>query len=102
VLQEAYEGVDLYCFWLADDFSTGPHPIRVGDTKHIYSYENGTEPPISSNWTSPFMGKSVEDCVAFLKSAPDDSCVDRYHFVVLGEDFKKRSLVTVYRIGDAF
>jgi hypothetical protein len=40
--------------------------------------------------------------VAFLKTAPDNSvvCVDHHHFVVVGGDFRKRGLVTVYRIGD--
>jgi hypothetical protein len=27
-------------------------------------------------------------------------CVDRHHFVVLGDDFMKRRLATVYKIGD--
>jgi hypothetical protein len=102
VLQEAYEGIEEYCFWLADDFSKAPRPIRIGDTTQIYSYEMETEPPIPSNWTCSFKGKSVSDRVAFLKSAPDNSCVDRYHIVVLGEGFEKRRLVVVYKIGDRF
>jgi hypothetical protein len=44
----------------------------------------------------------VQDCVAFLEKAPDSSmvCVDHCHFVVLGDDFEKRGLVTIWRIGD--
>jgi hypothetical protein len=40
--------------------------------------------------------------MTFLKTAPDSSivCVDYHHFVVLGDDFKKRGLATICKIGD--
>jgi hypothetical protein len=42
----------------------------------------------------------VQDAAAFLKYVPDDARVDYHHFGILGEDFKKRRLITIYRIGD--
>ena len=38
--------------------------------------------------------------VAFMKTLPEDRYIDYHYFAVLGEDFTKRKMVTIYRIGD--
>ena len=35
-----------------------------------------------------------------MKNLPVDRYIDYHHFVVLNEDFTKRKLMTIYRIGD--
>ncbi|PVI03234.1 hypothetical protein DM02DRAFT_726707 [Periconia macrospinosa] len=99
ILQDAYDGstVNCYMFWLADTFTTAPRLIQDGEVTY---YSSATKPPIPEDWSSPFKGKSPEDAAAFLKTAPDDVCVDRHHFAVLGEDYEKKGLVALYRIGD--
>jgi hypothetical protein len=99
VIQEAYDGstAENYIFWLADNFATAPRRTQEGDATYVNS---ATEPPIPKDWVSPFKGKTAEDAAAFLKTAPEDLSVDWHHFAVLGEDFEKRRLVTLYRIGD--
>jgi hypothetical protein len=62
--------------------------------------EDGTKPPVAEDWHSPFHEKSIEDVVAFMKTLPDDCYVDYDYFAVLDEDFTKRRMVTIYRIGD--
>lgn len=99
IIQEAYDGstVDNYMFWLADTFATAPRRTQEGDATYV---DSATEPPIPKDWTSPFKGKTAEDAAAFLRTAPDDLCVDWHHFAVLGEDYRKRGFVTLFRIGD--
>ena len=53
-----------------------------------------------TDWTSPFKGKTAQDVLAFMKTLPEDRNIDYHHFCVLGEDYTKRKLVTMYRIGD--
>lgn len=84
-------------FWLADDFSNAPRRRAEGDVTYV---ENGTEPPIPEGWESRFRGKTIQDVADFLKQAPDELCVDWHHFAVLGEDFSKRHVITLCRIGD--
>ncbi|KAF2821919.1 hypothetical protein CC86DRAFT_410320 [Ophiobolus disseminans] len=89
VLDEAYDGSGEYYYWLADDWSNAP---RDG--------EDATKPPIAEDWRSPFQKKTVDDVVAFMKKIPEDRYIDYHHFAVLDEDFTKRRLVTIYRIGN--
>ncbi|KAF2640000.1 hypothetical protein P280DRAFT_25299 [Massarina eburnea CBS 473.64] len=89
VLEEAYNGSGEYHFWLADVWSNAP---RDG--------EDATKPPVGEDWRSPFYGKTVEDVVAFMKKLPEDRYVDYHYFAVLGQDFTKRRMVTIYRVGD--
>ncbi|CAI6302108.1 unnamed protein product [Periconia digitata] len=100
ILQKAFDGstVNSYMFWLASDtFPTAPRRIQKDGTTF---FENATKPPIPKDWTSPFIGKTVEDVASFLKTVPRDLCVDWHHFAVLGEEYKEKGLVALYRIGD--
>jgi hypothetical protein len=81
-----------YYFWLADDWSSAP---KREPTAGI-----ATKPPVAAHWHSPFRGKTIKDVVAFMKTVPEERNIDYHHFCVLGEDFQKRKLVTIYRIGD--
>jgi hypothetical protein len=99
VIQEAHDKSGEYMFWLADDWSNAPRTIQEKDFTRV---EAGTKSPIGEDWKSPFKGKTVQDAIAFLKSAPEEVCVDLYHFAVLGEDFVRRAFVTIYRIGDEY
>jgi hypothetical protein len=84
-------------FWLAGTFTTAPRRTRDGDATYV---DSATKPPISKEWYSSFKSKTAEDAAVFLKTAPEDLCVDWHHFAVLGKDFKKRRLVTLHKIGD--
>jgi hypothetical protein len=37
-----------------------------------------------------------------MKTLPEDRNIDYHHFCVLGEDYAKRKLVTIWRIGDEY
>jgi hypothetical protein len=104
VLQEARNNLGEWVLWLASaDFSKAPRPHEaIKDTSPLTHHELGTKALIPANWSSPFKGKTVQDCVAFLKTAPDSSvvCVDQHHFVVLSEDYTNRGSVTICGIGD--
>jgi hypothetical protein len=81
-----------YLFWLADDWSSAP---KCGPPAEL-----GTKPPILADWQSRFRGKTIEDVVAFMKTVLAERNIDYHYFCVLGEDFQKRKLVTMWRIGD--
>jgi hypothetical protein len=83
-----------YYFWLADDWSSAPAREPI--------FEVATKPPVAAEWQSPFRGKTIKDVVAFMKTVPEERNIDYHHFCVLGEDFQKRKLVTIYRIGDEY
>ncbi|KAL9620156.1 MAG: hypothetical protein Q9160_005271 [Pyrenula sp. 1 TL-2023] len=48
----------------------------------------GTQPPISSSFSSPFTNKSISSVTSFMLSLPQDVNLDRRHFVVLDETTK--------------
>lgn len=86
-------------FWLATDSWTDAPRITRDEEGNTF-FSNGTQPPITSSYSLPFKGKTTEQCAEFIKQAPEEYCVDWHHFAVLGEDYKKRRLVTLWRIGD--
>ena len=49
-----------------------------------------------------FHGKTIDDVVAFMKQLPEDRDVEYHYFAVLGDDFVKRRLVTIWRMGDEY
>jgi hypothetical protein len=81
-----------YYLWPADDWSSAP--------KREPTLETATQPPVAADWYSPFRGKTIKDLVAFMKTLPEERYIDYHHFCVLGKDFEKRKLITIYRIGD--
>lgn len=43
-----------------------------------------TRPPIDPQWSSPFLGKSIQDAADFVRNAPKPLC--RLYFAVLEKD----------------
>jgi hypothetical protein len=56
-------------------------------------HEEGTQPPLPEHWSSPWVGKSVEDCARWLQKMPTyegpqyyhHTSVDREYFVAMDE-----------------
>lgn len=64
--------------------------------------EDATVPSITEYWRSPFHGKTIEDVVAFMKELPEDCYIYYYHFAILGEEYIRRKMVMICRIGDEY
>ena len=54
-----------------------------------------------ANFSSPFIGKTVEDAAEWLKNKPDTVDLDPHHFAVLDQGSKgKKKTIVVCKIGD--
>ncbi|KAI0381678.1 hypothetical protein F5Y04DRAFT_280758 [Hypomontagnella monticulosa] len=62
------------------------------------TYPEGTEAPVASSYQSPFIGKTVEDCAAWLQNAPDGVALNRDYFLVIDEFSKKSDSVQICRV----
>lgn len=62
-------------------------------------YGGGTQPPIDDEWTSPFLGKSAEECAAALATAIRGSreALVRWKFLVMDHRIKEGELVACYK-----
>lgn len=59
------------------------------------------EAPISKEWKSPFIGKTLKDCVNFLREAPPNPWLEPNFFAVINEDTPlDKNLITLCRIGN--
>lgn len=77
--------------FLADDLSIAPlDPNGMGA---------GTHPPISDDWISPFLGRSVDECHAALNEATTVGrhALLHYKFLVLDSQIKDGELVICIR-----
>lgn len=94
-LRRAWEGNYRggWQLWLATD-SYDDIPKARNDNE----LPTGTEPPISDTFTSPWVGKSLEDCAKWLQQAPADSAVHRDYFTAMNEFSKKDDTVLVCRV----
>ncbi|KAF2170362.1 hypothetical protein M409DRAFT_19182 [Zasmidium cellare ATCC 36951] len=56
------------CFflWLADSYQNLP---AITEERTM-----ATKPPIDPGWTSPFLGKTLEEAAEFVKNAPKPLC----------------------------
>jgi hypothetical protein len=83
-------------YWLAtDDYSDAPRksPSNVND---------GTEPPISKDFVSPWIDCKMEDIIRWLQAKPEDAGFNSRFFAVLDAGSKDDpATVVVCRIGDA-
>lgn len=53
---------------------------------------------MSREWKSPFVGKSIDDIVAFMTGLPEDQdSIERHFFIVLDEDLRKKGEAKYYR-----
>jgi len=87
----AYEGG--WDLWVAtDNYNDAP--------KHRDDNELpvGSEPPISSDYHSPFIGKTLEECAKWLQGAPDDVALHKTYFTALDEHSKEDDTVMMCRI----
>ena len=62
VLQRNKDEARSWWLWLVDDHNNLP-----AFTGHAI---DGTQAPVDETWTSPFIGASVEDAAAYLRSVP--------------------------------
>ncbi|OAQ65219.1 hypothetical protein VFPPC_06366 [Pochonia chlamydosporia 170] len=57
----------------------------------------GTRPPVSNTFTSPFLNQSLDDCVKYLRATPEKKAWNTEYFCVVGKDDKAEDTVTVVR-----
>lgn len=75
-------------FWLADSYSNLPQ--KQGD--------GGTQCPIDPTWRSPFIGKSIQHLVEFVRSAPIGRGINKFHFLVLEKkQYDDKGWLTVWK-----
>lgn len=87
------KGATLPLFWLATN-NYEDATIKKEDSTNL-----GTEPPIPDGWTSPWIGKSVEDVAKWLRAKPDFVDLDSNYFAVLDAKAVDGTVV-VCKIGD--
>ncbi|KAF2113500.1 hypothetical protein BDV96DRAFT_661639 [Lophiotrema nucula] len=93
LLEEARKGGgDVHCFWLAKE-NYDDAPKRETGKAH-----EGDAPPISRDYTSPFIGKKVEDVADWLRNKPDSTDLDLHHFAILDKTAQDGKIV-ICRIG---
>ena len=94
ILEEAFTGNMVPELWLAtDNYDDAPQK----DEK----YANvGTKAPISSDWTSPFIGWKVEDVAKWLQEKADTVDLDSNHFAILDKQAAEDNSVVVCKLGD--
>ncbi|KAL8656070.1 MAG: hypothetical protein Q9210_000508 [Variospora velana] len=97
VLQEAHADVTVDSWWwyLATlDYDAAPQRKPDG-TGQI-----GTRPPIDPSFSSPFVGKSLEDVARWLRGKPQSVDVDNRYFGVLDKQAEKSGKVAICRLND--
>ncbi|KAM3425317.1 hypothetical protein BST61_g7264 [Cercospora zeina] len=80
---------------------TGEYILRLADESSIADQETplGTETPVNSDWTSPFVGKDIREAAAIVESVPQP--LNRQHFAVLDPSvYQQIRKVMVYKIVD--
>ncbi|KAF2211686.1 hypothetical protein CERZMDRAFT_98115 [Cercospora zeae-maydis SCOH1-5] len=80
---------------------TGEYILRLADEVSIANQETslGTETPINSDWTSPFVGKDIREVATIVESAPQP--LNQQHFAVLDlAVYQQTRKVMVYKIVD--
>jgi hypothetical protein len=79
--------------WLAtNDYNTAP-PKKDGKVNL------GTEPTVTAEWSSPWIGCKAEDCAKWIQKKPHNVDLDSNHFAVLDGEARNKS-VLLYKIGD--
>jgi hypothetical protein len=91
-----------WSFWVA---TTSYDDMPAPSQRHKPD-EEGTEPPLSEDWSSPWLGMTVEDCAKWLQEMPTyegegyylPTRVRREHFVVMNEFSKEDDMMLVCRV----
>ncbi|KAL8753157.1 MAG: hypothetical protein Q9184_005507 [Pyrenodesmia sp. 2 TL-2023] len=98
VLQEAHDGqggVGSWWWYLATlDYHVAPQrkPDGTGQV--------GTPVPIDPSFSSPFVGKSLEDVAHWLRGKPQSVDVDDRYFGVLDKQAEKSGKIAICRLND--
>jgi hypothetical protein len=79
--------------WLASD------KYSVAPQKEDGKVNLGTESRITAEWTSPWIGYSIEDVAKWLQEKPDSVDLDGNHFAVLSKEAVDKTVV-LCKIGD--
>ena len=96
VLEKVHEEHGIYHLWLAED-TLRSYPTDL---------DEATVPPVSSNWRSPFAGKTIEDAFTFMSCIPadpdgSDDTMNKTYIVVLDRDlYESRGWVVVCKIDE--
>lgn len=53
----------------------------------------GTKPPVSSSYKSPFIGKKAEDVATWLKNKPKEAELDIHFFAVLDKTAEEGNVI---------
>ena len=93
VLEEAAHGAAAPLLWLTTK------RYEEAPKKKERKANLGQEPPISVNWTSPFIGWKVEHVAKRLQEKPETVDLDSHHFAILDMKATEGSVV-VCKIGD--
>ncbi|KAL8846739.1 MAG: hypothetical protein Q9221_008182 [Calogaya cf. arnoldii] len=97
VLQEAHDDPSVNTWWwfLATlDYRAAPQ--RRPDGRG----QIGTPTPIDPSFSSPFVGKSLEDVARWLREKPRSVDVDPRYFGVLDKQAEKSGKIAICRLND--
>ncbi|KAL8834669.1 MAG: hypothetical protein Q9176_007354 [Flavoplaca citrina] len=98
VLQRAHDDPSVNNWWwyLATlDYVTAPRRRPDG------TGESGTKTPIDPSFSSPWVGKGLEDIAQWLKGKPESVVVDDRYFGVLDKEAGKSGKIAICRLNDA-
>lgn len=103
-LKRAHEGDPTpgWSFWVA----TKSYDDMPAPPQHDKPDEEGTEPPLPDNWSSPWIGKTIEECAKWLQEMPTydgeqyylDTSVRREYFVAMDEFSMEDDTMLVCRV----
>lgn len=97
-MQQAHDGqgIDSWWWYLVATLDYDAAPQRKPDDTGA----PGTPPPIDPSFSSPFVGKSLEDVARWLRGKPQSVDVDGRYFGVLDKQAEKSGKVAICRLND--
>ncbi|KAF2717422.1 hypothetical protein K431DRAFT_233168 [Polychaeton citri CBS 116435] len=91
---QSQPGLNFPSLWLAtQDYNEAPK-------KEANRSNQGTAPPISDSFNSPFVGQRVEEVAKWLKQKPDTADLDGHHFAIIDRISGEDKSIIVCKIGD--
>lgn len=95
ILENAESGTSTADFWLVSTSDYSLAPTKEGNKVNL-----GTSPPIQSNFSSPFIGSTLEEVARWLRNKPEDTDLDSHHFGVVDKRSAVEGTVLLCKIGD--
>ncbi|KAI1244684.1 hypothetical protein MGN70_014561 [Eutypa lata] len=93
-LARAYKG-NFEAAWeqylATDNYQDAPRRVKN-------AYPEGTKAPIPANFSSPFVGKTLEDCAKWLQEAPDDVALNREYFTAVDNSSREDDTIQICRV----